>query len=297
MDVEKEGSEACVKDEDDDMGELGRKLKGLPDISEMFSVGQYLPAIVTDVRKAGQRASSAGEGLEFLSKIQDQNVKGCERIQLSISPDKVNAGISSQGVVAGSVRIFELFIFYLLLTGPSHQLISGMVKSVEDHGYVFDFGIHPLSGFLPDQEARKSTLSRLSSSTSQSKRNGRLYKGQVLFARILSIAENGRVATVSLSSLNSSTVLDEGSRISSLTPGTLVSGSTTAIGPKGLVLNLCSSFRGTVELSHIRLPSGAKSLETAFKLGDTVCFTSGVLINLLLTVSLGQSTYSVGCID
>ncbi len=298
MNVDREDSEACHEDDDGDMGELGRRLKELPAMSQMFSIGQYLPAIVTEVRKTGRRTSSADGSLDLLSKIQDKSLQGCERIQLSVSPDKVNANVSSRAIIAGSVIVSLITVHLSLVTYRlSSQLISGMVKSVEDHGYVFDFGIRPLSGFLPEKEARKAALSRSFSLTSQPKKRGELHKGQVLFVRILSVAENGRVATISLSSLESSIVLDELSGVSSITPGALVSGSVTAIDPRGLVLKLGGTSHGTVDLSHIKLPSAAKNLNTAFKLGDKVSFASCMSIDFILTVSLGESTYPVRCID
>src|SRR5258708_13101547 len=100
MNVDKEDSEVCHEDDDGDMGELGRRLKELPAMSQMFSIGQYLPAIVTEVRKTGRRTSSADGSLDFLSKIQDKTLQACDRIHLTVSPHKSNANVSSRGIIA-----------------------------------------------------------------------------------------------------------------------------------------------------------------------------------------------------
>ena len=153
-----------------------------------------------------------------------------------LSHPKMTVIWQSQISCTSSVHLvawWNLLALQLSTTLP-HLLILGMVKSVEDHGYVFNFGIHPLSGFLPEQEACKATLSRLASSTSQSKKKWSVVQGT---SSVCLNSVNCWKRSHCYSLLDSSTVLDEGSRISSLTPGTLVSGSTTAIGPKGLVLD------------------------------------------------------------
>ncbi|KAF8337933.1 uncharacterized protein EI90DRAFT_3041094 [Cantharellus anzutake] len=221
--------------------------KELPHLSEMFSIRQYIPAVVTGLHGPGQTVTASGKDLQFLYEISDENVKGCARIELSIAPDIVNEGVSDRDVVEGS-------------------LLSGAIKSVEDHGYIVDFGINSLSGFLPNQ-VTPAVAPVDSLSPVQNDEDGvRLFKGQVLFIRVISIAPNRRIATLALSSLGSSTVITDVSQRSSIIPGSLVSGRITSMHPDGLVLQICSRFGGTVTLYHTGSPNEIKDLEETFKL-------------------------------
>lgn len=63
----------------------------------MFHIGQYLTAIVEEVRPSGARGS-----LDF-SRSRDETTKGAKRVELSIAPEKVNAGVAKRDLVPGFV--------------------------------------------------------------------------------------------------------------------------------------------------------------------------------------------------
>ena len=66
------------------------------------------------------------------------------------------------------------------------QTLSAAVKSVEDHGYILDFGINDVSGFLSFAEAEKSA------SVSAS----RFRAGHLLNVCVSKMSANGRTCTV-----------------------------------------------------------------------------------------------------
>lgn len=59
------------------------------------------------------------------------------------------------GNTLADVHCLKTQVFYhiteLLL---SHQLLSGFVSSVEDHGYLIDIGVSGTNAFLPRQKAQ-----------------------------------------------------------------------------------------------------------------------------------------------
>lgn len=93
-DDDDEGEE--VEDEDEE-NEEANSSKDLPDLEEMFHIGQYLTAIVEEVRPSGARGS-----LSF-SRSRDETTKGAKRVELSIAPEKVNAGAAKRDLVPGFV--------------------------------------------------------------------------------------------------------------------------------------------------------------------------------------------------
>ena len=62
------------------------------------------------------------------------------------------------------------------------------MKSQEDHGYILDFGISDISGFLPFSESRLEDLKN---------EDTKLHVGVLLDVTIVKIAGNGRTCTVS----------------------------------------------------------------------------------------------------
>lgn len=89
-------------DEDEEAEEDSSR--SIPDLDELFYIGQYLTAIVEEVRTSGARGS-----LDF-SRSRDETTKGAKRVELSIAPEKVNAGVAKRDLVPGFVSVFSLYI-------------------------------------------------------------------------------------------------------------------------------------------------------------------------------------------
>lgn len=70
------------------------------DLADLFEVGQYVRATVIDVH-----ASNTTDVLG-LSKSRDDVVRASRRVELSVSPDKVNAGVQKADLKTGFVRFF-----------------------------------------------------------------------------------------------------------------------------------------------------------------------------------------------
>jgi rRNA biogenesis protein RRP5 len=77
----------------------------LPALHDMFSVGQYVRAVVTAVSPSGV------SGTLGLNKHGDETQKASRRVELSISPDQVNESISKKDLGPGFVSS-DLFIVF-----------------------------------------------------------------------------------------------------------------------------------------------------------------------------------------
>ena len=91
MDAEDSPSEDEQNDEDEKMG------ASLPELTDMFSVGQYVRAVVSAVHPPG---ASDGSGI---SRSGDENSKASKRIELSLVPERVNAGVQQSDLKSGFV--------------------------------------------------------------------------------------------------------------------------------------------------------------------------------------------------
>jgi rRNA biogenesis protein RRP5 len=69
-----------------------------PELSDMFRVGQFVRAVVTAVHAPG------ASNIPGLEKSRDQLVKASKRVELSLSPEKVNAGVPMSDLRTGFAR-------------------------------------------------------------------------------------------------------------------------------------------------------------------------------------------------
>jgi rRNA biogenesis protein RRP5 len=67
------------------------------------------------------------------------------------------------------------------------QVIAGAVKSVEDHGYVLDFGIEDVSGFLSFKDAKRGPWGKK-----------KLSIGCLVQTCVQSMSPSGKVCTVTI---------------------------------------------------------------------------------------------------
>ncbi|CEH13982.1 rRNA processing protein Rrp5 [Ceraceosorus bombacis] len=93
--------------------------KGLPELRDLYKVGDWLRVYVVAIKSAGAK-SLGREGQEYQ--------RDAGRVELSLDPALLNDGITPQEVL------------------PS-ALLSIALKTKEDHGWTLDSGIANLSGF------------------------------------------------------------------------------------------------------------------------------------------------------
>ena len=104
------------QEEDGDVEEKSASASSdVPDLADMFTVGQYLTAVVEEVRPSGARSS-----IDF-SKARDEVTKAAKRAELSIDPEKVNAGVAKRDLVSGFVR--RMLYFYIRLVNRHPSLL------------------------------------------------------------------------------------------------------------------------------------------------------------------------------
>lgn len=90
--------EDAASDEEEDDG--GTSKSSVPDLFEIFRPGQYVRAIVSAVHAAGATDNSG------IGKTRDEIARASRRVELSLIPERVNAGIQKSDLRAGFVRTF-----------------------------------------------------------------------------------------------------------------------------------------------------------------------------------------------
>ncbi|KAI0778417.1 U3 snoRNP-associated protein Rrp5 [Trametes elegans] len=221
-------AEMNASDDEDDEGTSSR----IPDLYEIFRPGQYVRAVVTAVRAPGA-TDVAG-----LGRARDEVQRASRRIELSLVPEKVNAGVAKGDLRAGFT-------------------LSAAVKSVEDHGYILDLGVSEVSGFLSFKDARKGPFDNES----------KLHVGRLLDVAVSKMSGNGRTCNVSVDQqMLRTAALTEVSSVTSIVPGALVQSLVTAVQPDGLILQVLGFFDGTIDEFH--LPPGDP--EDNYKVGQKV---------------------------
>lgn len=113
--LETMGEDEPPSDDDDASGdEEENKMSRVPDLFNIFTPGQYVRAVVTAVHAAG---STDALGIE---KTRDETVKASRRVELSLSPDKVNNGVLTGDLHAG-------FVSRLCISTYGHPPLSSCV--------------------------------------------------------------------------------------------------------------------------------------------------------------------------
>ncbi|KAF8973590.1 hypothetical protein BDZ97DRAFT_1751613 [Flammula alnicola] len=226
-DAEAMNSESEGEDEDEEE----RPLKeGVPDLSDMFNVGQYVRAVVSAIHAPGASHISG------FGKSRDEISKASKRVELSLIPERVNSGVQKSDLKAGFT-------------------LTAAVKSREDHGYILDFGIPDVSGFLSFKAANQSRQTE----------DTKLHVGALIDVTTTKVSANGRTCTVSVDHTTFATsYLSEISSVTSVLPGTLVQALITSVHPNGLNLQVLGFFEGTIDELHL----GQEAKE--YKLGKKV---------------------------
>uniref|UniRef100_A0A8B9P867 Protein RRP5 homolog n=1 Tax=Apteryx owenii TaxID=8824 RepID=A0A8B9P867_APTOW len=184
----------------------GELLEDLNSLSDMYSPGTLVRCIVTSVEKSAD---------------------GRQSIKLSINPKKVNKGLNASALASG-------------------MLLSGLVSSVEDHGYLIDIGVSGTNAFLPRQKAQ--------SYIKLVKKGPDLKIGQNLNCVIEEVKNEGRIVRLSIdrSEVAASLATERQNwTLSNLLPGLVVKARVQKVAPLGITLSFLSSFTGLVDFMHM----------------------------------------------
>ncbi|KAJ8702367.1 rRNA biogenesis protein rrp5 [Pleurotus ostreatus] len=210
-------TESDEEPEDDEDEENGSPSSRVPDLADIFTVGEYVRAVVTAVH-----ASGVGD-VSVIGKSRDDVVRTSRRVELTLVPERVN-----QGVQKGDLK-------------PGFT-ITASVQSIEDHGYVLDLGVPDVPGFLSFKDVKKHHPNDTT----------RFHIGRLLNVSVSEDAAKGRTCKVTLDPrIYTTTLLTEVSNVTSVLPGTLVQALVTAVHPSGLNLQLLGFFDGTAEQLHL----------------------------------------------
>lgn len=212
--------------------------KKVPELRELFHVGQWLVASVVQVRGGDvAKGRPTREGGEY--------EKESRRVELSLAPHLVNTGAAVSDLDVGAT-------------------LSASISSVEDHGYMLDSGIPEFRGFVPFTDAAK-----LPSSFHAGKNGKSLQVGSVVFAKITKIPENRRSFEVTLDPKTvTNTPIKHVPSITAILPGTLTKVLVTAALPTGLNVKLFGMFDATIDRFHLpQLPEG-KDIQDVYKEGS-----------------------------
>ncbi|CDU23309.1 related to RRP5-processing of pre-ribosomal RNA [Sporisorium scitamineum] len=219
-------------------GTSSKNAKKVPELRELFHVGQWLVASVVQVRSGDvAKGRPTREGGEY--------EKESRRVELSLAPHLVNAGVSVSDLDAGAA-------------------LSAAISSVEDHGYMLDAGLPEFRGFVPFADAAK-----LPSSFHAGKNGKSLQVGSVVFTKITKIPENKRSFEATLDPKTVSTSpIKHAPAITAILPGTLTKVLITASLPTGLNVKLFGMFDATIDRFHLpELPEG-KDIPDVYKEGS-----------------------------
>ncbi|KAI8105276.1 hypothetical protein M9435_000444 [Picochlorum sp. BPE23] len=168
-------------------------------LNAYFSLGSYVRCSVVDV--AGQESGKQEK----------------KKIFLSTKVSSVNKGLDRDAVREGSC-------------------LTACVKSVEDHGYIVDFGIKGTTGFLMKKNTVKEYL-----------------EGSILDVMVKSMKHEGHAIVTGIPKDVDTSMTNEWSGVSigSLLPGYLVNAKVGKILSDGIVVSFLTFFNGTVDPFHL----------------------------------------------
>ncbi|KAG7450112.1 nucleic acid-binding protein [Guyanagaster necrorhizus] len=187
----------------------------VPCLSDIFCEGQYVRAVVTALHTQGH-TDIAGIG-----RTRDDAARASKRVELSLYPEKVNAGVKKTDLV------------------PAFTL-TAEVRSVEDHGYQLGLGVQGMAGILTFKDTKGLT-------DGQS-----LIVGQLVDVTVQKQSSNGRTCHVTNDpDLFLSSSLTEITSVTSVLPGTAVLVLITSVHATGLNVQVLGFFDGTIDRLHL----------------------------------------------
>nr|DBA15081.1 TPA: hypothetical protein GDO54_004338 [Pyxicephalus adspersus] len=186
--------------------EKDKPLEGLIPLSDLYSPGMLVRCAVSN--------------LEMTS-------SGFNSIKLSLNPKLVNVDLTPSSLHTG-------------------MHLTGLVSSVEDHGYLIDLGIGGTKAFLPRQKAEIYIT--------QTNKGIALKVGQYLNCVIEEVKNKGRIVrlTVNQSDVVAAIATDEQKwTLNNLLPGLVVNAQIQKIFSDHITLSFLSSYTGVVDFLHL----------------------------------------------
>lgn len=95
--LEREDADSVASEPEDEDEEEKSIKDGVPELSDLFIVGQYVRAVVVAVHAPGATDISG------IGKSRDEISKACRRVELSLLPERVNAGVHKSDLKPGFV--------------------------------------------------------------------------------------------------------------------------------------------------------------------------------------------------
>jgi len=95
--------------EDDASDDEGEAKNMVPELSEIFHIGQFVRTVVTAVHPAGATDVSG------VGRTRDEYAKASKRVELSLVPEKVNEGVKQADLLPNFVRSTLHFPVKLLI--------------------------------------------------------------------------------------------------------------------------------------------------------------------------------------
>ncbi|KAM9134322.1 protein RRP5 homolog isoform 2-T4 [Pangshura tecta] len=181
-------------------------LEDLNSLSDLYPPGMLVRCTVTSVGKT---------------------MDGHRSIKLSINPRDVNKALNTTALRSG-------------------MLLSGLVSSVEDHGYLIDIGVSGAKAFLPRQKSQSYIKS--------ANKGAELKIGQYLNCLIEEVKNNGRIVRLSITRSEVAAAIateQQNWALSNLLPGLVVKAQVQKVTPNGISLSFLSSFTGIVDFMHL----------------------------------------------
>ncbi|KAJ7706378.1 hypothetical protein B0H17DRAFT_1192865 [Mycena rosella] len=204
----------------------------IPELSDIFHPGQYIRAVITTVHAPGSTDMSG------IGKSRDEVARASRRVELSLVPERVNAGVHKSDLKTGFT-------------------LSAAIQSVEDHGYILNLGVPDISGFLSFKDAKQGPFDAKT----------KLPVGRLIDVTVANVSSNGRTCNVGVDGATfSASCLTEVTNANSVLPGILVQALITAVHPTGLNLQILGFFDGTVDQLHLRPDASEKT----YKIGKKV---------------------------
>ncbi|KAK0208872.1 hypothetical protein DFS33DRAFT_480538 [Desarmillaria ectypa] len=202
------------EDEDDEESNSENGVR-VPSLFDIFREGQYVRAVVTALHAPGHT------DIVGIGRTRDDAVRASKRVELSLYPEKVNAGVKKTDLVPGFTLTAE-------------------VRSIEDHGYQLSFGVPDMTGILTFKDTK-------GLSDDQS-----LIVGQLVDVTVQKQSSNGRTCHVTNDpDLFSSSSLTEITSAASVLPGSSVQVLITSIHAAGFNVQVLGFFDGTIDRLHL----------------------------------------------
>jgi rRNA biogenesis protein RRP5 len=159
------------------------------------------------------------------------DAKSHRQIDLSIDPILINASYSPEDVTKGMV-------------------ISAVVESEQDHGYILNLGIENLTGFIKRLEIKDE-----------------LIIGQVILCTVLKKVNNTLFLTMSITKALTDSQLE----FDNLKAGLLLTATVEEVVEMGLITKILGCFEATIDYMHLNLDTPTLvNIEKTYKVGMNV---------------------------